>query len=74
MVLKPDGSSRPCGDYRLLNSKTIKDTYTLPNLRDFIGKMSGKKFFSTIDLTKGYWQVPMDEDSIPKNCFCTLFS
>ena len=60
MVPKSDGSSNPCGDYMLLNSKTVCDTYTLPNLRDFIGKMPGKKFFSTIDLTKGYWQIEMD--------------
>ena len=50
MVPKPDGSSLPCGDYCLLNSKTVRGTHTLTDLRDFIGKMSGKKFFSTIDL------------------------
>ena len=73
MVPKPDGSARPCGDYRLLNSKTVRDTYTLPNLRDFIGKMAGKKIFSTIDLTKGYWQIPMDPESIPKTAVITPF-
>ena len=73
MVPKPDGSSRPCGDYRLLNSRTVRDTYTLPNIWDFIGKMSGKKIFSQLDLCKGYWQIEMHPDSVPKTAIITPF-
>jgi hypothetical protein len=35
MVQKPDGSWRPCGDFRRLNWVTQVDTYPLPNMLDF---------------------------------------
>jgi hypothetical protein len=41
MVRKPDGSWRPCGDYRRLNLVTIPDSYSLSNMMDFAAKMSG---------------------------------
>ena len=73
LVPKPDGSWRPCGDYRLLNSRTVKDRYTLPLLRDFAANLSGSKVFSVIDLKKAYYQVPLTEDSIPKTAIVTPF-
>ena len=59
MVQKSDGSWRPCGHYRRLNIVTRPDRYPLPNIRDFTNKLRGCKFFSKLDLVKGYNQVPM---------------
>jgi hypothetical protein len=59
MVQKPDGSWRPCGDNRRLNLDTIPDSYPLPNMMDFAAKMSRCRIFSTVDLRKGYHQIPI---------------
>ena len=34
-------------------------------------KIATAKFISTIDLTKGYWQIPLDEQTISKSAFIT---
>jgi hypothetical protein len=73
MVAKTDGTWRPCGDYRRLNTVTTDDRYPLPSLQDFSAKLSGCKFFSCIDLVKGYHQVPMAEADIPKTAIVTPF-
>jgi hypothetical protein len=49
MVWKPDGSWRPCGDYRRLNLVTETDAYPLPNMMDFTTRVTGCKVFSKID-------------------------
>src|SRR5450830_1657825 len=59
MVAKTDGSWRPCGDYRRLNTATVDDRYPLPSLQDFTANLAGCRYFSCIDLVKGYHQVPM---------------
>ena len=59
MVPKSDGSCRPCGDYRCLNNVTRPDQYPLPNICDFTNNLRYCKFFSKIDLVKGYNQVSM---------------
>jgi cleavage and polyadenylation specificity factor subunit 1 len=73
MVPKPDGSFRPCGDYRRLNTVTEDDRYPLPSIQDFTANLAGCTIFSKIDLVKGYHQVPMAEEDIAKTAICTPF-
>ena len=71
LVKKADGSWRPTGDYRQLNNATVPDRYPLPNIRDFSAGLRGRRFFSKIDLVKGYYQVPMHPDDICKTAVIT---
>ena len=71
LVTKKDGSQRFCVDYRQVNAVTIKDAYLLPHIDDSLCALSGAKWFSTLDLASGYWQVPMDPASSGKAAFVT---
>jgi len=62
MVKKPDGSTIVCVDYRNLNKATIFDPEPIPSADEIFAKLAGHKYFSKFDLTKGYWQIPMNED------------
>ena len=73
MVPKSDGTWRPCGDYRLLNAKTVPDRYPVPNVHDLSARLHGCTVFTKLDLVKGYYQVPMNPDDIPKTCVVTPF-
>ncbi len=64
MVLKEDGSWRPCGDSRGLNQATKLNTYPLPNIQDLSARLHGCRIFSKLDLRKGYYQVPVREEDI----------
>ena len=52
-----------------MNEKTLLDSYPLPNLCHFTGKLKRSKVFSKIDLTKAYHQIPLDEASKRKPQF-----
>ena len=69
LVRKKDGSLRFCIDFHKLNSRTIKDAYTLPRIDDTIDTLLGAKFFSKLDLRSGYWQVEMKEEDKYKTAF-----
>ena len=56
---KSDGSLRFCIDLRKINSRTIKDAYTLPRIEDTLDRLVGAKYFSKLDLKSGYWQVEL---------------
>jgi hypothetical protein len=73
MVPKKDGSWWPCGDYRQLNLITKPDRYPLPSLADHSNKLHSCKYFSVIDLVKGYHQIPMAVADIPKTAITTPF-
>lgn len=73
LVKKKDGSLRLCVDYRLLNSKTRKDAFPLPRIEESLDALSGARWFSTLDLTAGYNQVPVTEKDKMKTAFCTPF-
>lgn len=73
MVKKIDGTWRPCGDYRALNTITVPDRYPLPYLTDFTSILRGKSIFSKIDLQKAFHQVPIDDEDVPKTAITTPF-
>lgn len=62
-----------CIDYRLLNSRTIPDQYTMPRIDDVLDCLTGSKWFSVLDLRSGYYQVEMSEEHKEKTAFlCPL--
>jgi len=71
LVKKKDGSWRFCVDYRRLNSATIQDAYPLPRIDESRDALTGSKYFSTLDLLSGYWQVPLSPDAQDKAAFIT---
>lgn len=73
MVKKPNGEWRPCGDYRVLNDKTIPDRYPLPFIQDITTILTNKIIFSKIDLQRAYHQIPINTDDIPKTALITPF-
>ena len=73
MVKKPDGTWRPCGDYRRVNQVTIPDRYPIPNLQSFHHRLGGACVFSKIDLVKAYHFIPVRPEDIEKTAICTPF-
>jgi len=71
LVRKKDGSWRFCVDYRRLNKITKKDVYPLPRIDDTLDSLKGAKYFSSIDLYSGYWQIEVDEADREKTAFIT---
>ena len=73
LVKKKDNSLRLCVDYRKLNGLTPVDAYPMPRIDDLIDKLGKAKYITTIDLTRGYWQVPVAPDVRHKTAFITPF-
>ncbi|GFW78412.1 hypothetical protein TNCV_1379581 [Trichonephila clavipes] len=51
--------ARPCIDYRRLNKVTWTQFFPLPNIEELLEKVSAAKYISILDLTRGYWQIPL---------------
>ncbi|UYV64788.1 K02A2.6-like [Cordylochernes scorpioides] len=71
LVKKKNGSWRFCVDYRRLNKITKKDVYPLPRVDDALDNLSGARYYSSMDLRTGYWQIEVDEHDREKTAFIT---
>ena len=56
---------RPCWDYRRVNDLIRGDAFPLPLPENMFDALQGSRIFSKLDLTKGFWQIPLDEPSKP---------
>ena len=72
LLTKKDGSMRYCTDYRQLNGITSKDSYPLPHPQDCLESLREAKWFSTLDIQSGYWQIEMDPKDREKTAFCSM--
>ena len=69
IVDKKDGSKRFCVDFRRLNKITKKNSDPLPLIDDILALLGKAKYFTSLDLKSGYWQVAMDEKDKEKTAF-----
>ena len=74
IVRKPGSDDiRICSDMRALNKVCVFDPYEMPRIDDILDQVAGAPFISTLDLTKGFYQVPLDPKSRPHTAFVTCF-
>jgi hypothetical protein len=73
IVRKKDNSIRFCVDYRKLNQVTRVDAYPMPRVDELIDLIGNATFITVLDLTRGYWQVPMSPQSQRKTAFITPY-
>ena len=69
LVKKKDGSLHFCINLQKLNARTIKDAYSLPRIEESLDCLNGASIFTSLDLKSGYWQVELDDESIPLTAF-----
>ncbi len=63
MVPKPDNTLRFCNDFRKLNEVSEFDEYPMTWVDELLDRLGKARYINTLDLTKGYWQVPLSQSS-----------
>ncbi|KAG8173584.1 hypothetical protein JTE90_009309 [Oedothorax gibbosus] len=73
LVEAPGKDPRPCIDYRNLNKITKTKFFPLPNIEERIEIVSSAQYITVLDLSKGYWQIPLTERAQRLAAFVTNF-
>ena len=71
LVKQKDGIFRLVVDYRGLNKQNEKTSWPLPRINDVIDSLDRNIYFSNIDLTSGYFQMTLEEESQNLTAFIT---
>jgi hypothetical protein len=71
IVAKKNGDVRMCVDYRRLNAVTKRPIFPIPATQQLLDSLEGSTYFSTLDLSQGYYQIPVKEEDISKTAFTT---
>ena len=71
LARKKDGSFRFCVDLRAVNSVTQNLPHPLPRIDDALDSLTEARYFSTLDMASGYWQVDLADEDKEKTAFTT---
>ena len=72
VVGKPNGNVRLVVDFKDINRYILRPVHPFPSTADVLSSVDPtSKWFATLDATKGYWQVPLDEKSQLLTTFLT---
>ena len=71
MAKKKDVSNRVCVDFRKLNKITQVDPEPMTMAEHLFRRLIGMKYLYKIDMTKGYWQIPVAPEEVYKTAFVT---
>ncbi|CAM5125119.1 unnamed protein product [Natator depressus] len=71
LVPKPNGTRHFCIDFRWVNVISRFDAYPMPRVDELLGRLGKARFITTLDLSKGYWQILLDPISKEKTAFAT---
>ena len=69
LVGKPDGSVWFCVDYRRVNAVSKFDAYPMPRIDELVDRLGMATYYTTLDCTKGYWQIPLSPAAREKTAF-----
>lgn len=72
-VIKPNGSIRLCVDLKKLNKAIERERFVIPTFDEMIHKIKGATIFSKLDAQSGFWQIPLDKDSVKLTAFITPY-
>jgi len=56
-----------------LNEQTVNDRHPIPRSQDIFRALEGAKYFSTVDMAQGYFQIPVRQEDRAKLAFTTDF-
>ena len=73
LVPKKNGKLRLVLDYRQLNKQTIESCWPNPSIEEIFDTLEGSEFFTTVDMSWGFYQLPMAEESQDFTAFSTPF-
>ena len=63
-MVKKNGKIQICGDYKItVNQASPTETYPLPTAEELFAKLAGGKFFTKLDMSSAYLQLPLDDES-----------
>ena len=73
LIEKNDGGIRLCVDYSKLNVVTQGDAYPMPGVDELLDQLGNSQYMTTLDLARGYWQVPVKQGDQHKTAFTTPY-
>ena len=71
LVPKEDGGLRAVADLRKVNDCVIADGYTMPDTQELLDQLAGATWFTSLDLSSAFWQLPLAEESRDCTAFMT---
>ena len=70
-VKKKAGEWRMCLDYRAINKRMKSDAYPLPLLWDNLRLAAHHQWYTCLDCTWGFWNIPLEEEAKEYTAFTT---